>query len=136
MIVVVSGPPCAGKSTYVQQNAAPEDIVVDFDAIAQAIGSPVSHDHSPYHVEVARRARRRIIDSTLGSEPADLTVWIVDTAPSVYALNQYVRAAAHFRVVDPGVDVCLSRALADGRPEWTITEIHRWYATHTAGANS
>ena len=43
-IILVIGPPCSGKSTYVAQHKADGDLVVDYDAIAVAIGgSPHSH---------------------------------------------------------------------------------------------
>jgi predicted kinase len=31
MLTVVTGPPCAGKTTYVRNNAKPGDIIIDFD---------------------------------------------------------------------------------------------------------
>lgn len=35
MLTVITGAPCSGKSTYLGQHARPDDIVIDFDAIAQ-----------------------------------------------------------------------------------------------------
>jgi len=134
VITVVSGAPCSGKTTYVRENADPADIVVDFDLIAQAFGSSVSHDHAPVHVELARLARREAIASVVRLTDAGLSipdVWIVDTAPGHAALARYSAVGARFEVCDPGLDECLARALRDRRPEWTIAEIHRWYDTHT-----
>lgn len=130
MITVVSGAPCSGKSTYVQHFARPGDIVIDFDLIAVALGSPVSHDHDE-HVVLARLARRAVIDEVLRRASFAGDVWIVDTAPTHVSLARYAAVGARFEVCDPGRDVCLARALADRRPEWTIAEIHRWYDTHT-----
>lgn len=134
MITIVSGAPCSGKTTYVRERAGLDDIVIDFDLIAQAFGSPVSHDHAPVHVELARIARRESIASILRLTDAGLwipDVWIVDTAPQHLALTRYAAVGAHFELCDPGRDECLRRALADNRPDWTIPEIHRWYDTHT-----
>lgn len=38
-IVLVTGPPAAGKTTYANEQAGPLDVVVDYDAISQALGS-------------------------------------------------------------------------------------------------
>ncbi|WP_432793954.1 hypothetical protein [Rhodococcus ruber] len=139
MITIVAGPPCAGKTTYVAQQSRAGDVVVDFDQIAEVLGGS-SHDHAPHVAELARNARRTVIDLVLdhsdalrGIRTAD--VWIIDAAPSPLALTRYAQRGARFEVVDPGIETCLSRALADHRPDWTIQEIHRWYATHT-GANT
>lgn len=36
-VIIVYGAPCAGKSTWVQENAEPEDLIVDLDNIWEAI---------------------------------------------------------------------------------------------------
>ena len=133
MITVVSGAPCSGKTTYVRESAEPADIVIDFDLLAVALGSPVSHDHAPQHVGLAKAARRQVLAWLLDSGflGASIDAWIVDTAPGHAALARYAAAGAQFEVCDPGRDECLARALRDRRPEWTIAEIHRWYDTHT-----
>jgi predicted kinase len=40
-VTLVYGPPCAGKSTFVQERALPGDVVLDFDVIARR-GVPIS----------------------------------------------------------------------------------------------
>lgn len=131
MITVVSGAPCSGKSTYVRENANPGDIVIDFDLLAVALGSAVSHDHAAVHVDLARLARRAAVDEVLLHPDFLGDVWIVDTAPTHVSLGRYVAAGARFELCDPGRSECLARALRDERPPWTIAEIHRWYDTHT-----
>lgn len=133
MITVVAGPPCGGKTTYVNTHHAPGAVIVDFDALAVALGSETFHDHTPEHVPATRAARAAAIETVLADQPAR-GAWIVDTAPTRSMLARYRRAGAHLVVVDPGLDECLRRAELDGRPDWTIREIHRWYATHSTGA--
>ena len=43
MIHVVVGPPASGKSTYVDEHAAENEVKVDFNRIAQAFGSGIPH---------------------------------------------------------------------------------------------
>lgn len=42
-IVVVHGPPCSGKTTFVQENISNSDIVFDYDRILRAISAKQNH---------------------------------------------------------------------------------------------
>jgi hypothetical protein len=110
-LILVSGPPCSGKSTHVQEHKQPGDLVIDYDAIALALGSGHSHDHpaelTPFvHCMVdallarlARQVRQR--------------AWLIRCEPTAWDL-----AAARERVVmATDMDECLRRAADAGRPE-------------------
>lgn len=43
MVHVISGAPCAGKTTYVKEHQKSGDVVIDADAIASAFGSEQKH---------------------------------------------------------------------------------------------
>lgn len=114
MITVVCGPPCAGKSTYVEGLAEPGDIVVDQDLLASAL--TVSHDLHVYSMEVrsvARRVRKVAVGAALSVAASGVrtNVWIVHTDPSPDALRRYRVANARVKVLDPGRDECLARLL-------------------------
>lgn len=124
MINVIVGPPCAGKSTYVRENALPGDVIVDFDAIATALGA---HGRMPEGAlkEVTFAARTAVIDQLLEGVAADS--WIIHTNPGRPMVDRYRNAGAEFVVLDPGIEVCEERAAADGRPGGTIEIIRQWY---------
>lgn len=61
-VTVVTGPPCAGKSTYVREHAGQGDVVVDLDAIAQSLGYPTAQvdwsEPTPHAARVAAMIAR------------------------------------------------------------------------------
>lgn len=124
-INVVVGPPCAGKSTLVSASREPDDVVVDFDLIASALGSAQGHGADGSIREMAFRARRSVVRGVIGGIPHDS--WVIHTNPSKSQVQKYYTAGAVFHLVDPGKDVCLSRAEKDNRPDGTVEAIESWY---------
>lgn len=126
-ITVVVGPPCSGKSTFVTEHATEGDVVVDFDKLAAAFGSSTAHD-APYAIRsVTHAAREAAIDRILDGIDSD--AWIIHSSPTPDWMNRYETAGGHIETLDPGIDVCLTRASEDGRPQWTEDAINRWYAS-------
>jgi hypothetical protein len=123
---IVVGPPCAGKSTFVRDHAAPGDIIVDFDALATALGSSTAHDAPQDIAYVAFDARDAAIDRVL--EGLDTDSWVIHTSPSQTKIDRYAAAGAVFTLLDPGLDECLARATSDSRPEAVTETIKKWYA--------
>jgi predicted kinase len=125
-ITVVVGPPCAGKSTFVQKAKKPNDVVVDADLLAQALGSEVAHDATGDVRDLMFSLRRVAISIILDGikSPA----WIIHTNPYTRLIEQYRAAGATFKLIDPGIEECLARAEAQGRPAGTDEAIRAWYA--------
>lgn len=121
---VIVGPSCAGKSTYAWENRADDDLVVDFDRIARALGNTKPHESSGLIGEATFRARLSIINTALDS---DGDSWIIHGNPSAEQINEYITAGAEFVVLDPGLDECLARAEEDDRPDGTEENIRAWY---------
>ena len=126
MIRVVVGPPCAGKSTYVAEHRSPGEVVVDFDALAMALGSSSSHAAGGAVREAAFAARDAAVGSVLDAGAG----WIIHTSPKAAAVARYEAAGAEFVLLDPGADVC--RARAAERPEGTLERIDAWYESPPA----
>lgn len=127
MIYLVTGPPAAGKTTWVREHAQPGDITIDYDTIAQVLTPSLdSHDH-PKHVQaVTKAARQAAIDAALGVTGCD--VYVIHGMPSQRLTDKYRAAGAHVVTIDPGEDVVLQRCKAE-RP-WRVGQAAKeWYAT-------
>jgi predicted kinase len=127
-VYLVCGPPCSGKSTWVEQRAQPNDLVADLDVIARSMGSPAQWIHPP---AIAREADAVMAD--LEQQAADLThgtAYIIRTMPrgdTRALVAEWLRAKVV--LLDPGQHVCIDRAI--GRPRGTVSVIRRWYRTFT-----
>ena len=131
MIHIVTGPPCAGKSTYIREHAKDGDLLVDYDLIAQALGSKNSHAAEGIIKQAAFDAREGAIRSALKETGAES--WIIHTTPSAEHVKLYEEAGAEFIALDPGYDVCMDRAKQDERPQQTIDGIEKWYSGRKGG---
>lgn len=132
-IVVITGPPCAGKSTHVDEHREPADLVLDLDRLAHALGYPEDHvpiDSAHPAALAARAARSVLIKAALDQAPRTRhTTWLIDARPASWQLHNYTRAGARIVHLDPGPVECERRAVAAGRPTSTLDQIRDWFAT-------
>lgn len=127
MVTVITGAPCSGKSTYARQHARAGDIVIDFDDIAQALGSTADHGHSAHHCDVAVQAWLAAIHEALEQGRRGHRVWIVDTRPTAYRLAQYRDAGAKIVRLD-ATAAELHRRADEGRPPQWHNRIDQYLA--------
>lgn len=136
-LTVVTGPPCAGKTRYVDEHRKTGDVVIDLDRLAVALGS--SSDHIEWsrpeqdtHRILARDIRaylvRTLIADMKRNGPTSYGVWLIESAPRSWQRAEYRRCDGTVVDLDPGREVCHQRAKDDGRSEGTHLEIERWYA--------
>lgn len=134
MLYVVTGPPAAGKSTWVRQRARSGDITIDYDAIA-AVLTPLEPGERRLSTPVAavtRAARRAAIDMAL--EYRDETdVYIIHATPSAGMLRLYQRMNAKIVTVDPGEDIVLARCREE-RPWQMGQAAKKWYRSKSASS--
>jgi hypothetical protein len=125
VITVVTGPPCSGKSTFAVDRARPGDVVIDFDRLARALGSPSPWEHPPLVEVVALAAWRGALGAALRRPPGG-SAWIVDGRPSADRRGAYLASGAI--VVPLGADLAElhRRAHADRRPAITHELIDCW----------
>jgi predicted kinase len=92
VITIITGPPLSGKSTYVRDHAKPRDVVIDFDVLAQALGSDAHHDHHLWIAQVTAAAWGAAVRRALAARGHD--TWIIDTSPTPERARLYGRAGA------------------------------------------
>jgi hypothetical protein len=135
VLTVVTGPPCAGKSTYIEEHRSLDDVVIDVDRLAVALGADADHidwSRGTAHRILARDVRaylvRTLMQDLKVSGGAGTPVWLVDTAPKGWQRAEYRKVGATVVDLVPAREVCHERAKAAGRSVATHGEIERWYA--------
>ncbi|MFD5370812.1 hypothetical protein [Streptomyces sp. NPDC127103] len=127
MLYVVTGPPAAGKSSWIQAHATARDIVIDLDLIAVALTGPGAPqwNHDPIVQRVAQSARFAAIKEAT-QHLGKVDVYLIHTMPNAKALVKYERLKARIIAVDPGQDVVMARIEAMRSPEMKRVAT-RWY---------
>lgn len=125
---IITGPPAAGKSTYIKEHAGPADVVIDMDRIALAISCEgMDHHDYPYYIMEIARAMRAVAISHATRMKAKVHVWVIHTRPSPDRLAEYRGHGWEVVTIDPGMSVVMERAQRE-RPERVLPVIESWYA--------
>ena len=125
--VLVVGPPGAGKTTYVRDHKQPSDLVVDYDAIAEALGSDATHGHDDVIHRSVMAARNAVLNSLRRGECEARRAWIISANPKAESIFPF-----HERVVvDPGREETLHRGSDADRPASWMRLVDDWYATRS-----
>jgi dephospho-CoA kinase len=127
VLYVVTGPPAAGKSSWIQAHATARDIVIDLDLMALAMAGPGAdhHSHTEVLTRVVHRARYAAIDEAC-QHLDKVDVYLIHTQPSAKALAKYKRLEARIITVDPGREIVMQRVKAMRQPEMERV-VTRWY---------
>lgn len=129
MLYVITGPPTAGKTTYVSTHAKRGDIRIDLDHIANLLsGSPMdNHTHTGVVTQVARKARHVMIREAM-KHAHEVDVWIIDTKPKPQRLREYQKHGAKIITLDPGIHEVRKRCMKE-RPHGMLQVAESWYTT-------
>jgi hypothetical protein len=114
MIYVISGPPCSGKTTHINNNAKPNDIVIDMDKIAFALLPDGAQDYDDKVRKIAMMARKAAVQEAVYQMQGERqrTLWIIHTDPDGNQRMAYRAMNARIVEFDPGREVCLERLAA------------------------
>lgn len=132
MLYVVTGPPAAGKTSWIEAHATARDVVIDLDRITRALSGPgaPAWNQDPIQLRVAHRARYAAMDEAFTLR--DKTdVYLIHTMPSSKARARYKRLDAQIITVDPGRDVVMQRIQAMRDPAMKRVAA-RWYNARKA----
>lgn len=128
MLYLITGPPAAGKTTYVTQRAQHGDIVVDFDAIARAL-TPAGHNRDPHVVVTAREARLAASQTAIAYRDL-VDVYVILADPSKQLRRYYRSLGGEIMRIDPGMHTVLQRCQLRGERDLQLAR--EWYAAHNA----
>lgn len=113
MIWIVTGPPCAGKSTYISENAKNDDIIIDMDRIALAfcVDETEPFEYDDVIRKVARSARQAAVREAINRMQGERyrNLFIIHTDPNSDQRMSYRAMNARFIELDPGKEICLER---------------------------
>lgn len=107
-VILVAGPPCAGKNYYVDQHRAPRDVVLDQDAMGAAV-----FNRAVAELERERPARRTWVIRCCGGA----------TARARFA--ERIRADEVVLLTEPEA-VLLERARQRPMPHRHVKAVHYW----------
>ena len=127
VLYVITGPPAAGKSSWIAARARATDVVIDLDRITLALSGPGAPqwNQDPVLRKVALRARFAAIDEAIKHRET-IDVYLIHTMPSAKAEARYARLGARIIAVDPGREVVMQR-VRDMRQDGMVAVATRWY---------
>lgn len=115
---IVTGPPCSGKTTYVEEKAEPRDTVIDLDSIMRRLDPDYRHWTGTLDPALLNRAIR-VRNSMLGALASQRNnrAFFIVAAPSQGERAWWQRKlGGSIVLLNPGIDVCKRRAIERGTP--------------------
>lgn len=115
-LTIVFGPPAGGKTTYVQERAGPDDLVIDLDVIRMQVSGLPMYQGRQEWVEPALLRRNALLRS-LATDTAHARAWFIVSAPTREERQWWTDQLkpVHAELLAPPLDVCIDRITRDAR---------------------
>jgi hypothetical protein len=126
-LTIVSGPPASGKTTYLKNNAAPHDIVIDLDGIMRRLRPTYTHWSGALDKGLFNRAirERNAMLGRLKNEEGR-RAWFIISAPTQAERSWWQgKLGGEIVLLHPGVEECKRRAIERGTPN-AVAGVDRW----------
>lgn len=126
-VYVVWGPPCSGKSSYVQQVATRYDLIVDLDKIHQAISNCSLYD-KPYATKGLAFSIRDLLWDKIKVRQGDWeNAYIVGTFPHRYERDEFANNyGAELIHMDVTKQDCIRRLMLSEERQAVKDQVINW----------
>ena len=121
-VVVVTGPPGAGKTTYCKAHALPRDEVIDLDECFRAVCGVHGHEADRKHLHLALRLRNKLL-ADLASKHQGMAYLIVGSPTQAETQWWCGRLKAEHVLINPGIGTCLDRVTGTRRRD----AVRQWF---------
>lgn len=115
-LTIVCGPPGSGKTTFCQQRASREDLVIDLDVIqAEISGLPMYHSTKKEHFLASIKRRNQLIRSLANADHGE--AFLILSAARAYHRKKWVDMLAPKATIVLATDLatCIDRLQKDER---------------------
>lgn len=134
-LIVVCGPPGAGKTTYVLEHSNPWDIIIDHDLLIAAIAPHIKpHGKAPKHILACALSARDAILDRFERNRDGIRAWYVASMPSRKDRDHMrARYSAKVLVMDAPHAVCMQRVEGDDTRDPDVNWhalISQWWAAY------